>query len=81
MIDKLTSGYQGRLSDLCGVLVEGPIETDEGDRWSITLLDADAQIVGSALYFDDLEAANEAARHVACSCGLALVLTIAGGAA
>ena len=77
MIDKLTNGYRGRLSDLCGVLVDGPIETDEGDRWSITLLDADDRSVGSALYFDDVEVANEAARSVACSCGLALVLTIA----
>ena len=74
MIDNLTSGYRGRLSDLCGVVVDGPIETDGGDRWSITLLDADAQSVGSALYFESADGACEAARSVACSCGLALVV-------
>lgn len=79
MVDNLTNGYRGRLSDLCGVIVEGPIETDDGDRWSITLLDADAKSVGSALYFDSVDGANEAARRVACSCGLALVLLLAGG--
>lgn len=78
MVDRLIEGYRGSLSDVLGVLVSGPIETDDGDRWSVSLLDADANDVGTRIYFDDVEVANESARRVAGSCGLALVMTIGG---